>query len=111
MKKLRYAALALLLIILVCGGCTSGPSESETKGIAISFVERNAGFNIHKHDHDLQVREIGLSVEEVYYVVDGIVKRESDMIHMDVMVNMEYLGRDGWRLRELRLNGEYLFEE
>ncbi len=112
MQKLSFAVLVLLLIILLtCGGCSSGPSESETKRMAIDFTERFARFNIHKQDHDLKVREIGTAVEEVYYVVEGTIKRESDMSHMRVMVDMEYMGNDGWRLRRLRLNGEYLFEE
>ncbi len=111
MRKLSFMLSVLLMIVLVCGGCSSGPSENETKRMAIDFTENLSGYNIHKQDHDLQVREIGLSVDEVYYVVDGIVKKESDTSHLSVMVDMEYLGREGWRLRELRLNGEYLYAE
>ncbi len=110
MKKLCVVLSMLVMIALVTGGCGMDPEE-EAEVQAIRFAENFAGFNIHDHDHDLSVREIGHSVDEVYYVVEGTVKRESDMAHMTMMANMEYLNGDGWGLSELRLDGEILYEE
>lgn len=110
MKKACVALFVFVMIVLFVLGCGMD-AEEEAIYQAIGFAENFAGFNIHNQDHDLNVRETGLSVDETFYVVEGTVKRESDMTHMTMMANMEYLNGDGWSLRELRLDGEMLYEE
>ena len=86
-RKAIIAALAVIIVIVsVVAVCALSVSlEDEAKIQAIDFAQQYIRFDIHRHNHDLQV----ITDDEIHYTVTGIIKNQVDLTHLYMIAILE----------------------
>lgn len=86
-RKVIIAILvSVVIIIALVAVCTLSISlEDEAKAQAVDFAQRYVRFDIHRHNHDLQVS----TFDENYYLVIGTIKKQTDLTHLYMTAILE----------------------
>jgi len=86
-RKAIIAVLAVIIVIVsVVAVCALSVSlEDEAKVQAIDFAQQYIKFDIHHHNHDLQV----ITDDKIHYTVTGIIKKQTDLTHLYMVAILE----------------------
>lgn len=107
-RKAIIAILVLVTIIiaLVAVCALSVSLEDEAKIQALDFAQRYVRFDIHRHNHDLQVSNF----DENYYLVTGTIKNQADLSHLYMTAILELRKTEKlWLLDTLVIDGVTLY--
>jgi len=107
-RKAIIAVLAIIVIIIaIVAVCTLSISlEDEAKAQAIDFAQQYVGFDIHRHNYDLQV----VTDDEIHYTVTGIIKKQIDLTHLYMIAILELRKTEKlWILNTLIIDGITLY--